>query len=119
MICICCPIGCNLQVEKTADGFNVTGNKCPRGEKYAIEEMTAPKRILTSTVKITGSIYPVISVKTRSPAPKEKIFAIMEILSDIEVKAPVHVGDILVKNVADTGVDIVATRMLPLLYQYP
>jgi len=119
MICICCPIGCNLQVEKTPDGFAVTGNKCPRGEQYAIEEMTAPKRILTSTVKITGSSYPVISVKTSNPIPKEKIFAIMEIFSDIEVKAPIHVGDIIVKNIANTGVDIVATKTLPLLYQYP
>ena len=33
MICINCPIGCQLIAEKTADGFKVTGNICPRGEK--------------------------------------------------------------------------------------
>jgi CxxC motif-containing protein len=110
MICISCPIGCTLRVEQTADGFVVTGNKCPRGEKYAIEEMTAPKRIVTSTVKITGGLHPVISVKTAAPVPKEKIFAIMAILANVELHAPVYIGDVVVKNIADTGIDMIATK---------
>jgi CxxC motif-containing protein len=110
MICICCPIGCSLHIEKSGDEFKVTGNKCPRGKKYAITEMTAPQRIVTSTVKVVEGIYPVISVKTSDAVPKEKIFEIMDILSDIEVKAPVQVGTVLVENVAGTGVNIVATR---------
>lgn len=110
MTCTCCPIGCTLNITKQQNEFVVTGNKCPRGKKYAIEEMTVPKRTVTSTVKIVGGLYPVISVKTSEPIPKEKIFPIMEILSDVEIVAPVHIGDVVVKNIAGTGVDVVATR---------
>ena len=110
MTCICCPVGCTLQLEKINNTYKVTGNKCPRGEKYAIEEMTAPKRIVTSTVKVKGGMYPIVSVKTAAPIPKEKIFAIMKILAKIQLKAPIHIGDIIVKNISDTGVDVVATK---------
>lgn len=109
MICICCPLGCVLEVAKNADGFVITGNKCPRGKKYAVEELTAPKRTVTSTVAITGSTYPVISVKTATPVPKEAIFNIMQELDTIVVSAPVHVGDIIIHDVAQTNVAIVAT----------
>jgi CxxC motif-containing protein len=109
--CICCPIGCSLHIEKSAAGeFMITGNKCARGKKYAVEEMTAPQRIVTSTVKVSGGVYPVISVKTAAAVPKEKIFAVMDVLSDVDVSAPIRVGDVVVPNVAGTGVDIVATK---------
>ena len=110
MTCICCPIGCSLRVEKTDGTYIVTGNKCPRGKKYAVEEMIAPKRIICSTVAISGAAYPVIPVKTAEAIDKEKIFAVMQQLSNISIKAPVKVGDIVLKNVAETGVDIVATK---------
>jgi CxxC motif-containing protein len=109
MTCICCPLGCDLAIAKSGAEFIITGNKCPRGKKYAIEELTAPKRIVTSTVKITGGVYPVIPVKTAQAIPKEKIFTIMRILANVEVTAPVYVGDIVVKNIADTGINVVAT----------
>ena len=110
MTCICCPIGCALQVKKTAAGFIVTGNKCPRGKQYAIAEMTAPNRIVTSTVAIIGALHPVISVKTEYPIPKDKIFAVMDLLSDVELQAPIHIGDVVVKNISATGVNVVATK---------
>jgi len=110
LTCICCPLGCDLKIDKSSAEFIVTGNKCPRGKKYAIEEITAPKRIVTSTVKIVGSCRPVIPVKTAAPIHKEKIFTIMAILANVEITAPVHIGDVIVKNIADTGVDVVATR---------
>jgi len=110
MICIVCPLGCNLDVTKDGETYNVTGNKCPRGKKYAIEEMTAPKRMVTSTVTIKGGNYPVLPVKTASPIPKEKIFAVMEVLKTVEVNAPINVGDIVVANVEGTGVNVVATK---------
>lgn len=110
MTCICCPIGCSLAVEKTDQGYTISGNKCPRGKKYAIEEMTEPKRIVTSTVKIKDGIYPVIPIKTSAAIAKEKIFAVMEIISEVEVNAPIKVGDVIVANVADTGVNIIATK---------
>ena len=108
--CICCPIGCDLKIDQAGDEFVVTGNKCPRGKKYVIEESTAPKRVVTSTVKIIGGSYPVISVKTAQAIPKEKIFTIIDILANVAITAPVRVGDIVIKNIADTGVDVVATR---------
>ena len=107
--CICCPLGCDLTIDKSSAEFIITGNKCPRGKKYAIEELTAPKRIVTSTVKIAGGAYPVIPTKTAQAIPKEKIFTIMRILANVEIRVPVHVGDIVIKNVADTGIDVVAT----------
>lgn len=110
LICICCPIGCNLSITKNNHEYLVTGNKCPRGKKYAIDELTAPKRIITSTVKITGSLHPVISVKTDQPVPKEKIFTIMKILATVSVKAPIKIGDIIVAHVANTEANIVATK---------
>ncbi|MEI8054567.1 MAG: DUF1667 domain-containing protein [bacterium] len=109
MTCICCPLGCDLEIDKSGTEFIVTGNKCLRGKKYAIEEITLPKRIVTSTVKITGGRHPVIPVKTSAAIPKEKIFTIMDILANVEITAPINVGDVVVKNIADTGVDIVAT----------
>jgi CxxC motif-containing protein len=109
MTCICCPLGCDLTINKSSAEFTIAGNKCPRGKKYAIEELTAPKRIVTSTVKIAGGAYPVIPVKTAQAIPKEKIFTIMRILANVEIQVPVHVGDTVVKNIADTGIDVVAT----------
>lgn len=108
--CICCPLGCTLIINREGDEIQVTGNKCPRGKKYAIEEMTAPKRIITSTVKITGGAHPVLAVKTSAPIPKEKIMEIMDILSDVAVTAPIKIGDVIVKNVAETGTNIIATQ---------
>jgi CxxC motif-containing protein len=110
MICIGCPVGCRLKVDKVNGEFVVTGNNCPRGKEYAIEEMTAPKRIVTSTIKVIGGADPVIPVKTSEAIPKEKIFTIMEILANVEVTAPVNIGDVIVKNIADTGANVVATK---------
>lgn len=112
LVCICCPIGCDLKIDQINNEFTVTGNKCQRGKKYAIEELIAPKRIITSTVKIVGGSYPVIPVKTVVAVPKEKIFTIMNILATVETIAPIHIGDVIIKNIADTGVDIIATKTM-------
>lgn len=110
MICICCPMGCKLNVAKTPDGFAVSGNKCPRGKAYAINEMTAPKRIVTSTAKVAGGNASKVPVKTAEPIPKEKIFRVMEEIKKLTLSAPVHLGDAVMKNVAETGVAVVATK---------
>lgn len=112
LTCICCPLGCDLRIDKSDNELSITGNKCSRGKKYAIEEITAPKRIVTSTVKIANGVYPVLPVKTTAAIPKEKIFTIMHILANVEITAPVYIGDIIVKNIAATGVNIVATKTL-------
>lgn len=111
LTCINCPVGCSLKVEM--DGENVicvSGNTCRRGEIYARKEVTNPTRIVTSTVKVVNGTSGTVSVKTKEDIPKEKIFACVQALKGIEVQAPVHIGDVLLENVAGTGVDIVATR---------
>lgn len=111
LVCIRCPIGCMLTVtQQEADTLTVTGNTCGRGEEYAKKELTNPTRIVTSTVRVRGGRHKVAPVKTKEDIPKGKIMECMEILKGIEIEAPVHIGDIIVKNIAGTGADIVATK---------
>lgn len=111
LICIGCPMGCPLTVElENGEVLSVTGQTCKRGEVYARKEVTNPTRIVTSTVKVEGGKVERVSVKTKEDIPKGKIFQCVKALKGITVKAPVHIGDVIVPNVADTGVDIVATR---------
>lgn len=109
--CIVCPVGCRMIVKKNEDEtYAVTGNTCKRGEKYGVEEMIAPKRMVTTTVKIKDGALRLIPVKTSDSIPKELIFEIMELLDDVELEAPIMVGDVIVENVLGTGIDIVASR---------
>ena len=111
LTCICCPLGCSIQVTMENDTVTgVTGNTCPRGDAYARKEVTNPTRIVTSTVRVTGGILPMVSCKTKSDIPKDKIFAVTKALESIEVPAPVAIGDVLATDIAGTGVDIVATK---------
>lgn len=109
LICIGCPMGCPIVVEME-DGkvLSVTGNTCPRGESYARKEVTNPTRIVTTTVLVDGGKVPMINVKTERDIPKDKIFECIAALRGVTMKAPVHIGDIILENVADTGVNIVA-----------
>ena len=99
-------MGCPLVV--TMDGgevVSVTGNTCKRGEIYGRKEVTNPTRIVTSTVRVSGGSIDMVSVKT-----KGKIFDCVKALKTVEVAAPVHIGDVILKDVAGTGVDVVATK---------
>ena len=105
LTCICWPVGCALTVIIADDSsVTVTGNRCPRGAAYGEKEVTNPTRIVTSTVRVEGS------VKTASDIPKGRIDDCMKALADVTAATPIHVGDVIVENVADTGVNIVATR---------
>ena len=113
LICINCPMGCPLTV--TLDGgevVSVTGNTCPRGAEYGRKEVTNPTRIVTSSVLLrnAGNGAKTVSCKTASDIPKGKIFDVVKALKGVTVDAPVHIGDVILENVADTGVDIVATK---------
>lgn len=111
LTCIGCPLGCAITV--TMDGGNVvsiTGNTCKRGSDYAAKEVTHPTRIVTSTVCVRGGCIPMVSVKTAQDIPKEKIFEIMKYINALTVTAPVHIGDVLLKDIAGTGVDLIATK---------
>lgn len=113
LICIGCPLGCDLTVEM--DGgqvVSVSGNTCKRGDDYARKELTDPRRIVTSTVPVAGGNLPVVSVKTASDIPKGKIRECLCALKGVTLTAPVQIGDVIVENVADTGVDVIATKSI-------
>ena len=110
-VCICCPMGCHLVVDDSdKNNIIVTGNTCPRGKNYGINEVTAPKRMVTSSIKVNNGKDDVVSVKTKDAIPKELIFDVLNELKGLEVNAPVNIGDVIIKNVLNTGVDIVASR---------
>lgn len=107
LTCIVCPRGCRLTID---DNLNVTGNTCPRGKEYAINELTNPKRMITSFMRVKNREDCVVSVKTSTAIPKGMIFQVMEEINKVGVNAPTHIGDIAIKNVLDTGADIVITK---------
>lgn len=106
-ICIRCPRGCHLKVD---ENLNVTGNMCPRGAEHGKQEASNPQRIVTSTVRIEGSFLPMCPVKTSHTIPKGKMFEIMSSINATKIQAPVHIGDVVIKDVCGTGVDIIACR---------
>lgn len=111
MNCIMCPMGCEMTVT-VEDGkvTDVKGNTCPRGVKYANDEITAPKRMLTSTVSIEGGLLPLLPVVSASVLPKERILDCAAYLRSVTVHAPVKTGDVVVKDILGLGVDIIASR---------
>lgn len=111
LTCINCPMGCSLVVS-TEGGtvLGVSGNHCKFGDIYARKEITDPTRMVTSTVAVEGGNLRLVSVKTETAVPKEKIMECMKALKTICVAAPVGVGDVIIENVVGTGVNIVATR---------
>jgi len=109
-ICINCPLGCPLTVEvENGQVVKVSGNTCKRGETYAVKEITAPSRTVTSTVRVKGGERPVVAVRTKTDIPKDKIFACMEAINQVEITAPVKIGDVVIADVCGTGVDVVTT----------
>lgn len=109
LTCIGCPLGCTVTVTLEGDTVtDVTGNTCPKGEAYARKEVTDPTRIVTSTVRVSGGTAPMINVKTASDIPKGRIFDCIDAIRDLVVPAPVAIGDVVLADVAGTGVAIVA-----------
>ena len=111
LTCIGCPLGCQITVTLNGDEVTeITGNTCPRGREYAQKEVTAPTRIVTSTVRVVSGKAPVTSVKTASDVPKGKIFDVVEQIKGACVTAPVGIGDVVIENAAGTGVAVVVTK---------
>lgn len=113
LTCIGCPLGCQMEVEMEAEAvLAVAGNTCPRGEAYARRELCAPARTLTSTVALQNSASGAkrLPCKTRDEVPKDSLFACMQALSSCVAEAPVRLGDVLLRDIAGTGVDVVATK---------
>lgn len=107
LTCIACPLGCNLTVE--LDGkeiISVTGNTCPRGKEYAVNECTRPVRTVTTTVRCEDG--GLVAVKTANPIPKDKMLEAMKIINKTVAKAPISVGDIIIEDLF--GSPVVATQ---------
>lgn len=112
LTCICCPVGCGLLVQGEGVEMTVSGNACPRGEKYAKDEICCPVRMLTSTVELKNGVLARLPVKTRTAVPKDRLWDCMEQIRGIRVEAPVCTGSVIIENCAGTGVDVVATRSI-------
>mgnify|MGYP006289952847 CR=1 FL=1 len=111
--CIVCPNGCEVTVKELNDGEIVAeGYECKRGLKYSLDEFKDPKRILATTVRIRDARIPLVPVRTREGVPKNMLNDILDVLARIEVKAPIICGDVVLENILDTGVDVIATRSL-------
>ena len=110
--CIVCPNSCRITVEEAPGGLNISGYKCKRGLTFAENEHTAPTRMLTSTVKLSGAKQNRLPVITAGEIPKSKLFECQNALFSIAVRAPIKCGEVVLKDVCGTGVDVVATRSI-------
>lgn len=113
-ICVVCPVGCTLEAT-VEDGElrEVSGQACKRGLDFVREELTAPKRMLTTTVRVKGGALPLVPVRSSAPLPKELLLPVAALLRQITLEAPVREHQVIVANVLGTGIDIIASRDLP------
>ncbi|MEL3907050.1 MAG: DUF1667 domain-containing protein [Treponema sp.] len=108
--CVSCPVGCRLTAVEKNGAYTIEGYTCKRGLEYGLQEMKDPRRNISSTVCIDNGFLAVLPVKTAQPIPKGMIFQVMKEINKKKMTAPVQVGDVVIHNVLNTGVDIVATR---------
>lgn len=114
MICITCPMGCS--VELTREGqtlLSVDGNTCKRGEDYVRRELTDPRRMVATTVKVKDGVHPLVPVYTEHAFPKPRIFELLDALRQVEIEAPVAMGQVVLANVLDTNINVIASREMP------
>jgi CxxC motif-containing protein len=108
--CIACPMGCRLSVKQAEDGKIAVANYgCKRGIAYGEQEFTRPMRMVTSSVRVEGGSMPLCAVKTASPVPKAQIGAVLAAIGEAVAPAPLQIGQVVLPNIAGTGVDLVAT----------
>ncbi|MDR1132724.1 MAG: DUF1667 domain-containing protein [Synergistaceae bacterium] len=113
-LCVSCPFGCFLTAEHEGGKLTgVSGNACPAGERYAAREVSGPVRSFTTTARVDGGMLPRCPVRSRSPLPLSDFFAVKREIDGITLKPPVEIGQTIIKNVLETGVDIIASRSIP------
>ncbi len=109
--CVICPLSCSVEVEVEGDRIKeIRGFSCPRGKEWAVEEVLSPKRVVMTVIRVKGGKEPVVSVKTDSPIPKERIRELMSYLATLEVEAPISIGQVLVDRPLGLETRVVATR---------
>ncbi len=107
LICIRCPRGCTLHIN---DNGSVTGNFCPKGKEYALSELTDPKRMVSTLVRVSNRKDTMLSVRTSEPISIDLMFDVVKALEGIKVEAPIKIGSIILTNIYGTGADIIATK---------
>jgi len=113
LICIICPLGCPISAFEKGEDFFIEGYQCLKGRDYAYNELTNPVRMLTTTIPLEGSTQGSTSrrlaVRTSDPIPKHLIFSVMDVIRNLKVKVPVKRGQVLVSNILNTGIDVIAS----------
>ena len=109
LVCIVCPNSCELEITADENGISVSGNKCKRGVQFATDEMTAPKRTISSVVKTAFPSVPVLPVRVSAEIPKERIFDVMQEINHVTLRKRVRRGEAVIENVLSLGVDVIAT----------
>jgi len=119
LICVSCPKGCTLEVKREGDTIVSVEAGCKRGVTYAHQELFDPRRMVASTVSVIDGIHPLIPVATTAPFPKPQISQLLQALREVEVQAPVKMGQVIISSVLDTDVDIIASRDMPVRILIP
>ena len=115
-LCIGCPLGCRLELDEDEAGeiVEIRGASCRKGDRYAEQEHTDPRRMLTTTVAVEGALWPRLPVKSADTIPRDLVVDACRALATVQVRAPVRLGDVVVEDVAGTGIAVLATRDMPL-----
>lgn len=112
--CIVCPNGCEIEAEAEKDQVvSITGQGCPRGRQYVLQELTAPARTIASSVLVRGGVLPVASVRLTKPVPKDMIFHVMDAIRNVVLTAPVSAGTVVLRGVCGTDSDVIVTKNVP------
>ena len=110
MLCIICPEGCEMDITETNGELSFSKGICRRGQEYARQELAEPARVLTTTVRLIGSNIAMLSVRSATAIPKERLLEAMDQIACKSIEAPVVVGQEIVEDLAGTGVPLIATR---------
>ena len=110
-ICVTCPVGCSLDVlVEGSELKGIQGHACKRGITFVQEELTAPKRVLTTTVRVQGGTLPLVPVRSSGPLPKGVLLQVASQLRQLVLQAPVSAHQIVIHDVLHTDVDIITSR---------
>ena len=115
VICVTCPKGCTLEVTRDGNTVVTVVNGCKRGHEYAQKELTDPRRMVATSVRVKGGLHPLLPVYTSAPFPKPRISELLAVLREVEVEAPVGLDDVILNNVLNTGININASREIKTL----
>jgi CxxC motif-containing protein len=110
LTCVSCPKGCSLQVLQVGNAVEIKGNKCARGVEYALAEIADPRRVATTTVLVSNGYHPLLPVRSTKAVPKRMVADLVRSVGQMTVEAPVRQGQVVVADIFNTGIDIIASR---------